>query len=252
MKTLFHISLIVALALSASTKVIAQPCIPTSDTTPGFSPDTLATAFVGIPYEEVIQFHLPPDTTVVLFGDTLLLYLDSLHIDSVVGLPEQFSFVCNDPNCIIYGGQSGCAVLSGTADTGDVGIHPLLVYLTIFLSDTGGAPLFLNQGYDFYFLDVELATGLSFSSPANLFQISDPYPNPASNVSIFSYSTSYSSDVSVTVMNMYGREISFTKFKSKPGVNFQMFDVSKLMPGEYFVIVKQGDMIRSAKLVVER
>ena len=82
----------------------AQPCIPNTDTIPGIEPDTLAVAFVGVPYNEAIYYYMPEDTF-VLFGTSLVhLYIDSLTIDSVHGLPPGFTYACNNSWCSVPGG----------------------------------------------------------------------------------------------------------------------------------------------------
>lgn len=132
--------------LLISGMVSGQACIPNNDTVSGIEPDTLAPVYVGIPYEETIYFRLPADTVVDLdLGGTVIydvhLCIDSLTIDSVVGLPAGFGYACNVPWCSVKGGDNGCAKISGTATPDQAGTYPLLVFVTVYVNDCYGFPL---------------------------------------------------------------------------------------------------------------
>ncbi|MCS6990747.1 MAG: T9SS type A sorting domain-containing protein [Chitinophagales bacterium] len=161
-----------------------QACIPNNDTVSGIEPDTLAPAFVNIPYEETIYFRLPADTVVdLVFGNyviyDVLLCIDSLTIDSVKGLPAGFTYGCHVPWCSVKGGQNGCAKISGTATQNQIGIHPLQVFVTIYVNDcyTFSLPP-TPDTITFFFLQV---LPQSTTPPVHdvIEGLGTPYPNPA-------------------------------------------------------------------------
>ncbi|NPA34552.1 MAG: hypothetical protein GXO48_06475, partial [Chlorobi bacterium] len=78
--------------IAFSFNMSAQVCIPdTTITQAGYHPDTLPWAYVNQPYEHIIHAYVPTDTLVVGLPATI----DSMSIDSVIGMPPSFSYACN-------------------------------------------------------------------------------------------------------------------------------------------------------------
>src|SRR5215471_16828624 len=101
MKKYFLVSLLIGSLIFISNAAFPQVCQVGTDTSKLFSPDTLQIAFVGQPYDQVITVHVPKDTTITLVGVKVLVYIDSVHLDSVSGLPKNFSYACNPSSCTI-------------------------------------------------------------------------------------------------------------------------------------------------------
>ena len=92
MKTLAKITfLIVTTIFFTNTRSLAQ-CTPATSL-PGYGifPDSLAIATKNVAYQQVMQFESPTDTTVTVpvFG-TVPAKIDSISIDSVVGMPTRW------------------------------------------------------------------------------------------------------------------------------------------------------------------
>ena len=244
------------LSLITNTQLFSQPCVPNTDTVSGISPDTLAPVYVNIPYEEVIYFRLPADTIVeiVIGTDTLELVVcvDSLTIDSVVGLPAGFSYGCNVPWCAVHGGENGCAVVTGTANSNQAGIYPLNVFVSVYTNDCSGFSL--PQQVDtvaFYFLDIQFAQGIP-SLPANDFSIGSCYPNPSVGSVILPLYARQSSDVVISVLSLQGQVIREQTVKATAGTQTVALDISSLASGSYFIRAEMEGKQMFEKLEVVR
>lgn len=251
MKHLIGRTLICVSFFALSVFVQAQPCTPNTDTVPGITPDALETAFVGIPYEQVIYFRLPQDTSVTIGPYTIPLIIDSLLIDSVIGLPSTFSYACNTVNCVVYGGSNGCAVISGTADTVDAGIHPLQVYIRTFISDTAGAPAgFVPDTVTGFFLSVEIPTAIPAFGFAKDFSLGKVFPNPGLGEVSVPYYLPVSGEVLISILNLEGITCFQKSFAAKHGYSIAEVDVSLLTEGFYIVRAEYGGSSLFTKMQV--
>jgi len=237
----FFQTLIFTLILFSISFFTNGQCVPNNDTVSGIEPDTLAIAYVNIPYEEIIYFRLPHDTIVayIIGPDTFLLHvcIDSLTIDSVQGLPEGFSYSCNVPWCSVHGGGNGCASLSGT--TQSTGIYPLNVFITIYTDDCYGFSLPPQvDTVTFYSIVVEEPSGSNEFSVKNDFSLGEIFPNPATNEANIPFYLSSSETVLISVLDLQGRFCFEKAFNGKRGYNLEALDVSMLNEGTYFIQVK--------------
>lgn len=229
---------------------VSGQCVPNNDTVVGIEPDTLSTAYVGVPYEQIIYFKLPLDTSVQFGPVTLALIVDSLVINSYTGLPPSFSLACNSPSCTLLGGQNGCASITGTATEAEVGYHPLNVFVTTYVSDTFGTPVGgFPDTIEFYFLDVQFATGVG-AAAAPVWSIGDFYPNPSNDKICVPFTAPIATMAELTVLDIAGREwrkqtVEFTK-----GLNPYWMTINDLPGGCYFIRLKSQDHVATAKFQV--
>jgi hypothetical protein len=215
-------------------------CTPNNDPLTGIEPDTLSTVYVDIPYEQIIYFKLPLDTVVEFYGIPLSLLVDSLIITGYTGLPPGFSLACNVPSCTLLGGQNGCAAISGTATAADVGIHPLKVYVTTFVSDTfgttvGGFP----DSIDFYFLDIQIQSAVQETGIEN-WSVGAVYPNPAGDMAGIPIHSTVPGELVVSVLDFSGRQVAQHTMDAKMGDATYRLDVSQLPIGFYMLKIMQG------------
>lgn len=127
----FLLSIIMLFGVSIYTNLIAQCTPDVSIITTGVYPAALDTAKINVPYNQVIQYFIQKDTAVVYLGNPINATIDTLFITGIKGLPAGFTYVCNNANCYVLGGTTGCAKLSGTAEASSAGIYPITVYLKI-------------------------------------------------------------------------------------------------------------------------
>lgn len=147
MKLRMLLSGILATMLLIPTLGFGQVCTPDpAFTTPGFFPDTLPPACVGIPYQTTITLVVPVDTTVDFppLG-TFTLPIDSITLDDVLGAPATFTYGCNPGSCTIAGGTAGCIGVSGTGLVADT-ISLRIAITTYVVSPLG--PLTLPDTVD--------------------------------------------------------------------------------------------------------
>ena len=242
--------LIVTALTAIFSLTVSGQCVPNNDSVVGIEPDTLSTAFVGVPYEQIIYFKLPLDTSVQFGPVTLALIVDSLVINSYTGLPPSFSLACNSPSCTLLGGQNGCASITGTATEAEVGYHPLNVFVTTYVSDTFGTPVGgFPDTIEFYFLDVQFATEAGAGS-APVWSIGDFYPNPSSDKICVPLSVPVTTSADLSVMDMTGREWRKHTVELKKGFNPYWLTTEDLPDGCYFIRLKAQDHVSAAKFQV--
>lgn len=233
-------------------KLVFGQCTPNNDPVPGIEPDTLSIVYVGVPYEQIIYFKLPSDTVVEFGGFPIALIVDSLIITGFTGLPPGFSLSCNVPSCTLLGGQNGCAAISGTASASDVGIHPLKVYVTTFVSDTFGTPVGgFPDSIDFYFLDVQLQSAVQHPD-AGSWSISHTYPNPAGDLAGISIRAPVDGSMMVHVLDFSGRRIASHHLELRKGEATYWLDVSALQTGLYFLQLTLDGFIELRSIEVVR
>ncbi len=120
MSKYFLLSLLLICAYGRS----SAQCTPdTSIKVAGFYPGQLDTGDVNVAYQEVIQAFVPKDTIVTLAGNKVKVFLDSIVVVKVLGLPAGFTLTCHHPKCWFLANNVSCATVAGTSPSS--GIWPL-------------------------------------------------------------------------------------------------------------------------------
>lgn len=133
MKSAFGSAWLLLSLFLTSSGLHAQICKQdTSIKNPGFYPAVLDSADIGIAYRQELQIRVIKDTSVIIFGTTQKAYIDSVVLRSIIGLPGSFTYKCYNSNCRYVPDTTGCAVLTGTAVSGDEGVHPLKLVIDIY------------------------------------------------------------------------------------------------------------------------
>ena len=72
------------------------------------------------------MFQLTPLIDIVPFGSIVADFL-SIELTNVTGLPNNFSYVCDPPDCIFPGGTTKCAEVYSTTNptVADIGFYPI-------------------------------------------------------------------------------------------------------------------------------
>ncbi len=239
-KTLLSFLAIIAI----SSTIVAQNCAPDPQyTTSGVYPDSvtnLPTSYVGQPYSEVITAVTPADTCIVIaFPPCQTVYIDSIIVTSVTGLPPGFTIVSENENALPFkflGGTSSCMLVTGNPTVLDTGHYPISVngttYATVF-SLTQTQPFDVN----YYFIDVVDTTGSTVNVnelAENKFAITQNYPNPFSNTSTIEFNTPTAEVVELTVFNLLGEEIKTERISASVGKNVYTLKANDFENGVYF------------------
>ena len=131
MKKFFAVIILFGIGCSMSR---AQCPIDTANTTTGFTPGTPAVVKPGVAYSQTVQVYVPATYDVYT--------VDSLHIDSITGMPTGITYVFNPATGSVLGGQNGAICYSGTTfDT--VGPYPLT--LRRYLHQRGANSVFISR-----------------------------------------------------------------------------------------------------------
>lgn len=166
--------------LSCTIQLAAQPCIPLTNFpgNQGILPASLPPAYLDTTYSAVMQLKAPADTNVVFNGLPVKFVIDSMRLIQAIGLPPGITFQCNPTNCMLLGGQTGCALLSGQATAG--GVYPIkLIIRTVgkvqLIFPIPQASVDTNEQYTiFVFQNTGVAKLIDSRVPFSV------YPNPAS------------------------------------------------------------------------
>tara|TARA_B100001250_G_scaffold213982_1_gene183535 strand:+ start:9337 stop:15732 length:6396 start_codon:yes stop_codon:yes gene_type:complete len=118
----------------------------------GIYPNSLDDGYVGQIYDEAVTIVVP--LTVVSNG--LTVNVDNIDLTAIAGLPNNFTYACNPPNCSFAGGTSGCVNIYSTSqiDTSDIGNYPLMFYTTSTGNVGGIIPINQNDSVDTYSIEI--------------------------------------------------------------------------------------------------
>jgi len=247
MKHLLLTFLAICIALSSYSQ-----CTPDlSITSPGIFPDEITNldeAFVGQAYSTQIDVLTPLDTTYLGLNVTIT----NIDLTSISGLPNNFLYTCNPPNCSFPGGTYACAEIYSTTNPtqADVGYYPLIMTTEAFVD----IPLLPNLSQidtvDYFFIDISNATATLEHLNLSTFKILDVYPNPSSNNANFQYVIGKSENIYFYILDILGNIVFEKKINSNYGVNKFNVDISKLSSGLYTYCFKNSNNLISKKLII--
>jgi len=194
------------------------------------------------------------------FGPSVYV-LDSLKITGITGLPEGFSYACDNPTCTFYQNEIGCAAIFGKAtNSADIGSHDLIISATIYTSGLGIPLSFPNPllypGHFYLFVleendpDCTVFTGAfevasEFESVRNL-------PNPFSGRTTIEIQSRGSGDYQMQVSDLLGRVVHTRSVPIAEGLNKIEFDGSRLPEGMYLYTLSNGKSQVTRKMSISR
>jgi len=232
-------------------------CIPdTSITSPGIFPDEITNldeGFVGQAYSTQIDVLTPLDTSVSLSGLNVNVTISNIDLTSITGLPNNFTYSCNPPNCSFPGGTYACAEIYSTVNPSqaDIGYYPLVMTTsTLAINVPLIGSITQLDTVDYFFIDISNATATVEYVNMSTFKILDVFPNPASDVANFQFVIGQSENISFYIIDMLGNVINEKKIISNFGVNKFDVDLSKLSSGIYTYCFKSSNNLISKKIIV--
>ena len=181
MKKIYLILTLFGVAISP---IFGQVCSPdNSITISGVYPDQPDTAFANQSYDFSFQILSIKDTAVVYLGQSITADIDSVTVDAVIGLPENFEYACNPSRCAFTYKAVGCINLKGNPSADQVGVYDIKIATTAYAKATLalGIPLRLpvadtTEGYRL----IIKGDGSASIFENNLSAV-NVYPNPSSN-----------------------------------------------------------------------
>ncbi len=199
-----HYATIFILLLTSLFSVKAQ-CIPDeSIKSTGIFYDDQVPFCVNELYNEVYQLAVTNDTTIVYGGFTIPANVDSSEIISVSGMPNGLTYSCPTENCKIInsGGDYSHNCMNVT------GIPTILGdYTVIFTFRLYGLGNQIDQKVELS-LEVTDCTPTGISSDISSRKNISVYPQPAKSNANLEVILNSSSNVTVTIHNLLGQEIS--------------------------------------------
>lgn len=228
------LSILAIAAMSCSyNDVEGQICTPDVNlTVPGFLPLVLPDAQVNVAYSEAITVLAFKDTTVKQGNLTLKVYIDSMKITGITGLPNGMSYNCLNASCVFTPAALSCVKLSGTPN--QAGVFPLKIAILAYAKVSGVLPTTQKDTIETFVLNVSgSASTISLSKKALSIT-----PNPASQTAFIN------SEIEPLIYNSLGQLQSISTLKQELGYSL---NIQNLFPGIYSV--KCG--LKSVKLIVE-
>lgn len=247
-------------------------CIPDSSNTSFFSPrpDSLPCVERTIAYSEVIQIAVPRTINLQDFGSPFpfILFVDSVVITAVHGLPNGITYKSNPANGKIYGGGYGCALVSGIT-TDPPGRYPISFDGTFTARGTPFPPYFdgdttldfatlqgLSQGRFNLYLDVinpgdpcVHTTGIA-DYKNSLNAIIYLYPNPSNGVVQLKLNSGGRVKGEIAIVDMTGRKV-FAQPVDAMGLYSTTINLSQFAKGIYTVQIKTAEGFASKNISIE-
>ncbi len=255
MKKIFTLIAVVAVSLVANAQCTINPNVFTSATDYGILPDTivnLPVAYVATPYTTDLQVHVAPDTTVPNVGT---FPIQDITIDSVSGIPANFSYLPNPANGVMPGGSYGCVAVTGNAVQGQEvggpnnnGVYPLVVHFTATVL-VFNVPTEFPATWDGYKLVIQPANSVSAENQV-LFSVSNPAPNPSDRRTELRYSVPADGVVEFTMYNALGSQVQKKTLDARRGYNEFVLETGTLAAGVYMYSFKMGDTIITRRLTI--
>jgi hypothetical protein len=234
-----HLYLLVLFISCNLLKVNAQCTPETSLTGTGFYPPLLPAAYTDAPYSQVLSFMSPKDTVALFNGNTVNVVIDSVVMLDLVGIPKNFTYQCLN-RCAIPGGGKGCALLSGQADTTQLGSHRIKMYIQTFyhVKNTNFFASQIDSGDSYRFWIYKTTSApkiLKYDEPIQI----TAYPNPSNtNITIdLSMLPAYSSG-QIQIIDLLGRVVYSNAFQYN---NSGSIPVSHWDAGLYKCVITSSD-----------
>ena len=221
---------------------------------PGIYPDSatgLSSAIVGQSYDEVITIISPTDTSVVIFGQSIPVTVQTIELISVTGLPASFSYDCETANCTFSGGSTSCAVLTSSSPTvAEVGLHQIIMN-TITTVDAGMLGIQSQEDViDYYYINVTNSTSVVNQFNDFTFELKDIFPNPVNSNAKIQFISGNSADVVFTVFNYLGEKIEERNILANRGVNDIEISAGDYANGMYLYSINNGIQMVSKRMAI--
>ena len=228
MKKIYLTFTFLGIALSP---LFGQVCTPdNSITKSGVYPEQPDTAYADQAYDFSFQILSIKDTAVVYLGQNITADIDSVKVDAVIGLPDNFEYACNPSRCAFTYKAVGCINLKGNPTADQVGVYDIKIATTAYASASLGIgpPLKLpvadtTEGYQ-----LVIKGDGSASIFENHLSAVNVYPNPSSNGVFMLHANT--PITSIEVFDTKAQKVNFTRHHKN---NTLVLDLSDTPHGIY-------------------
>ncbi len=212
-KNLLSIAFTLALAYVATAQCTPDP--NHSDVLVYPSNDSTFNLIANQAFDGLITLNVPSDTSV----GPLTAVIDSVVLGSVVGLPAGLTYECNNSECLVLGGESGCFRMFGTPV--QEGTFVLEIEAVIYTS-----VLPLTESFEY---DLVVSGPTSLNAMNQETELLTVFPNPAKDLVNVSLTEP---NVTLSVYDITGSEVH--QIISTQEKMIQL-DVSSWNAGVYFL-----------------
>ncbi len=254
MKKLYTLLAFSILSIGAYAQCTINSSVFASSTDYGFVPDTiqnLPPATVGVPYVTDIQFHVAPDTTTALGTFPFI----DVTIDSIVGIPANFTYNMNPSNGVFPGGSYGCAGLTGTAVSGQEnggpqgnGVYPIIIYATANVN-VFSVPTAFPTTFTGFKVVIQAANNVPAMANVN-FAVSQNAPNPADKNTEFVINNPNTGNVQFTLYNILGENVRQVNIYAMKGESRYTLATGDLPAGVYLYTFRSGNSVITRRMTV--
>lgn len=180
-----------------------------------------------------------------------------------VNIGTQFSsvrlhdFVVRGDYAYVTAADSGVRIwrISGTSQSSEVGYYRVTNGPTYYIAGNGDLA-YVGEYFGVGIYDFSSTLGAIDRTDSNIpqsFTLNSNFPNPFNSSTTISYSISKSSDVSLKLYDINGRDVNtLVNFHQNPGTYTVKIDGSKLASGTYFVRLQAGEFSQTRKVVLLR
>lgn len=238
--------------------VKAQTCTPDPNfNTPGIYPLNgsstgfeviMPDAYVGVPYNEIVQLKIPADTMIDTLGFTITATVDSMRIVNFDDLPASIAYICNNSVCGWAGGENGCAVFSGTPTAAEVGKYEvdIVVYGVVSAGILGS----LGDTLDFSMeIEVKAAQGIDQFIAAQTVRMQ---PNPMVDAAKLEFTAHTEKPFTLRLIDLTGRTVKEIHGTTQQGKNEVAIRRNALPAGMYFYSLEIENASQVGRFIIGR
>ncbi|HYG16812.1 MAG TPA: T9SS type A sorting domain-containing protein [Bacteroidia bacterium] len=250
MKKIYSLLLFSLISVFASAQ-----CSPTTTlNAPGYAPEELDTADVGVAYNMVINLRIPADTIVVLGGQSINADIDSIVLGDVLGMPSGFTYGCGVPNCAFTPDTTHCAVLMGNPTAQQIGTYPIRLAVVayahgvVFGTPTNFPPQ--PDTIDRFTLVVGSGIGVFVENTPGKPTV-QLYPNPAKEAVSILLSGKTGETITYSLSDITGKEVFASATTLTSGNELVTLPLNGFAKGIYLVKTSGNNGTAATRLVVQ-
>jgi hypothetical protein len=235
---------------------------PQAQTTPGANPtaDNLPCIERGVAYDQTVQGKIQDSQDTTISGVNAHIVIDSVQIDSIVGLPTGINWAVNPT--VLEGGGNGCVRFTGTT-TDAAGNYLLTAYGKVWIRLTSPAPYSYTYNGDLnrfspfgdYYVDVIeqgapcRSTGINNFS-ADLNSALSVYPNPSTGKFEFTLDAGKRVNGEIRIVDASGKQV-FNQLIDVVGKYNTSIDLSNMPKGLYVLQVKTAEGFAAKNISIQ-
>jgi len=212
----------------------------------GVYPADIPHAISGSPFVIVMTVVVPTDTIVIIAGTNFSVPIDSVGVDTIIGLPSGYQYFSNSHSHFWRGGSKGCMKIEGQTDK--AGIYNVVFKLrghTITFPPYTTADGFVLYDYQYKMYVDDISS----------FQVQQNFPNPCyTGKTSFTY-ISASQNIDFRLYDYSGNTLLKKKISGNVGLNTFELDFVNLLGhisnGLYFYSMDDGFEKVTKKMVVD-